>query len=103
MNKAQVVPLTYKPASKQTRKSSLKPNLAVTSKDSVLIGLTVRLQGGGGAAACYTAKSKVVLTGRDEVIAKPREYVSPFTDTLPSKATSLGVGDSLPLLILRCS
>ena len=92
-DRSQVVPLTYKPATQHAKKTHVKRSNIALDKDSILIGLTMRLQEGGGAVAFYTSKGKAVLTGRDEnVISKLRDFVRSLTVPAAAKNKTLGWG-----------
>jgi len=81
-SKDQLVPLLVPvTVGKKSKKKKLGMGEAAGKKlKQILIGVTIRHPEGGGAAACYVSKSKVVVTGRDSKVRNDiMAWIAPFT------------------------
>ncbi|CAE8599994.1 unnamed protein product [Polarella glacialis] len=80
----QVLALCWK-AGFYTDAAQLVPLYAQSGSKGPLVGVTVRLAAGGGAAAFYVKQGKVVISGRNpQVRATILGFVKDFTEDLPN-------------------
>ena len=93
VERSQVVPLKAPQTSSRTKKAHAKQSVPLSNNNCSLIGVTVRLLEGGGAAAFYITKGKVVLTGRNVAVTnRLRAFVEPFTVPISRKDGLMGWG-----------